>query len=69
MRSRWKISPEQLDLLIESDLYSRPGIRTNPLKIYPALTDDRIDDKIQEIIAYQQATGAGPQKGATVSVM
>ena len=49
--------------------YLRPGIRTNPLKVYPALTDDRIDDKIQEIIAYQQATGAGPQKGATVSVM
>ena len=49
--------------------HSRPGIRTNPLKLYPALTNDRIDDKIQELIAYQQATGAGPQKGADVSVM
>ena len=49
--------------------YLRPGIRTNPLKLYPALTDDRIGDNDQEMIAYQQATGAGPQRGATISVM
>ena len=45
------------------------GSRTNPPKSYPALTDDRIGDNVQEMIAYQQATGAGPQRGATISVM
>ena len=33
---------------------SRPCIRTNPFKHRPAIKNDRIDDRIQELISQQQ---------------
>ena len=41
---------------------SRPYIRTNPFKQHPAIKNDRIDDRIRELITRQQETGTGPQK-------
>ena len=41
---------------------SRPSIRTNPFKQRAAIKNDRIDDRIRELLTHQQETGAGPQK-------
>ena len=49
--------------------FVRPGIRTNPLKLYPTLTADKSGDIEQEMVDYQQTIGTGPQIGTTISVM